>query len=225
MTILFIRTAIIYALVILALRLMGKRQLGELQPSELVVAIMISDLATMPMSDVSIPLVYGIVPIFALVICEIVLSFVSLKSEVFRVFITGRPQIIIRNGKICQKELLCARINIDDLMEELRKEGYFSLKDVDTAILETGGNITVIPSVASAPLTRGDVGINTYQDKVSYVFIADGKIRHSELKRSGKNLQWLQKELHKAGISGAKDVFVFTLDGGDNVYVERKDKK
>jgi len=136
MTILFFRTIIVYALVIFSLRLMGKRQIGELQPSELVVAIMISDLATMPMSDVSIPLLYGIVPIFTLVICEMILSFVSLKSEWVRVFLSGKPQLLVKNGKLQREEMLHARVNTDDLMEELRKAGYFSLSDIDTVILE-----------------------------------------------------------------------------------------
>jgi len=225
MIILFIRTIIIYSLVIFALRIMGKRQVGEMQPSELVVAIMISDLATMPMSDVSIPLVYGIVPIITLVICEIALSFVSLKSEMFRVFISGKPQLLVRNGEIQRKEMLNARVNIDDLMEELRKEGYFSLNDVDTVVLETGGTISVIPSKESAPPTNKDLNINACQQKISYIYIADGKIRHSELKRSGKDIGWIKKELKKEKIANPEDVFVLSEDGEGNVYIQRKDNK
>ena len=123
MAILFLRTIIVYAFVVFSLRLMGKRQIGQLQPSELVVAIMISDLATMPMSDVSVPLLYGIVPILTLVICEMLLSFLSLKNEKIRVFLSGRPQELVKNGKLCVDEMLSSRINIDDLMEELRKAG------------------------------------------------------------------------------------------------------
>ena len=224
MTILFIRTIIIYALVIFALRIMGKRQMGELQPSELVVAIMISDLATIPMSDVSVPLAYGIVPIFTLVICEIALSFVSLKNEAFRVFISGKPQLLIKNGKLQIEEMLHARVNIDDLMEELRKAGYFSLNDVDTVVLETGGNISVIPASEAAPVTNGDAGLNSRQQKISYIYIADGKIRYSELKRSGKNENWLYKEIKKAGISAVEEVFILSEDGTGKMYIQRREE-
>ena len=225
MTILFIRTIIIYSLVIFALRIMGKRQIGELQPSELVVAIMISDLATMPMSDVSIPLVYGIVPIFTLVICEILISFLSLKSERIRVFLSGSPQILMRNGKIQKKELLHARVNIDDLMEELRKAGYFSLSDVDTVVLETGGNITVVPTKEAATPSNKDLGIETFQQNISYILVADGKIRYSELKHSGRDENWIKSTIKKQGISKVEDVFILSEDGGKNVYIQRKDDK
>ena len=225
MVILFIRTVIIYALVIFALRIMGKRQIGELQPSELVVAIMISDLATVPMSDISIPLVYGIVPIFTLVISEIIISFVSLKSEKIRVFISGKPQLLMRSGKLQRKEMLHARVNIDDLMEELRKVGYFSLNDVDTVVLETGGNISVIPASSAAPPTNKDLNISANQQRISYIYIADGKVRHSELRRSGKNITWLKKEIKKGGISGIDDVFILTEDGEGNVYIQGKENK
>ncbi len=225
MTILFIRTIITYALVILAIRLMGKRQIGELQPSELVVAIMISDLATTPMSDVSIPLVYGILPIFTLVICEIVLSFLSIKSEAFRVFISGKPQLLVKDGKIQITEMLHSRVNIDDLMEELRKNGYFSLNDVDTVILETGGAISVIPSSDAATPTNKDLKLNTKQQKISYIYISDGKIRQSELDRSEKNDKWIKKQLEKNKISKLQDVFILSEDGEGNVFIQRKDDK
>lgn len=225
MTILFIRTIITYALVIFALRLMGKRQIGELQPSELVVAIMISDLATMPMSDVSIPLAYGIVPIFTLVICEILLSFISLKSEAFRVFMSGKPQLLVKEGKLQIDEMLHARVNIDDLMEELRKGGYFSLNDVDTVVLETGGTISVIPSREAAPPTNKDLSISAKQQKISYIYISDGKIRQSELKRSGKDSKWIKKQLDKKGISKTEDVFILSEDGEGNIFIQRKEDK
>ncbi len=225
MTILFVRTIIIYAIVIFSLRLMGKRQIGQLQPSELVVAIMISDLATMPMSDVSIPLLYGIVPIFTLVVCEMLLSFLSLKSEWIRVILSGKPQILVKKGRIERKELLHSRINTDDLMEELRKAGYFSLNDVDTVILETGGTLSVIPNKDSAPPTNKDLGVDAVQQEVPYIFIADGKIRKSELTRSGQNENWIKKVLKSNGISDIKDVFLLSEDGEGNIFVQKKEEK
>ena len=225
MTILFIRTLIIYAVVVLSLRIMGKRQIGQLQPSELVVAIMISDLATTPMSDVSIPLLYGIVPIFTLVVCEMLLSFISLKSEWIRVILNGKPQLLIKKGELMRKELLTSRINTDDLMEELRKAGYFSLSDIDTVILETGGTISVIPKVDAASPTNKDLDVKSSQQGIPYIFVSDGKIRKSELIRSGKNEVWLDKIIKENGISDVKDVFMLSEDGEGNIYVQKKEGK
>lgn len=224
MAVLFLRTIIVYGLVIFALRLMGKRQIGELQPSELVVAIMISDLATMPMSNVSVPLLYGIVPIFTLVVCEVLLSFLSLKSEWIRVFLSGKPQILIKDGKICRKELMHARVNIDDLMEELRKAGYFSLGDVDTVILETGGTLSVIPSKDAVPVTAKDMNIKVLQEKIPYIFIADGKVRHSEVIRSGKSQAWVHSKLKKYGIKNVEDVLILSQDGKGSIFIQKKDE-
>ena len=225
MTILCLRTVIIYTLVIIALRIMGKRQVGELQPSELVVAIMISDLATMPMGDVDIPLAYGIVPIFTLVICEVFLSFAGLKSEKLRVLLSGKPQLLVKGGRLQQEEMLHARVNIDDLMEELRKEGYFSLSDVDTVILETGGSISVIPTKEASNPTNGELGVNVSQEIVPYIYIADGKVRKSELRRGGKDEKWIAKKLSQKGISDIDEVFILSEDGEGNVYVQRRHNK
>lgn len=221
MTILFIRTIIVYSLVIFSLRLMGKRQIGELQPSELVVAIMISDLATNPMSDMSIPLLYGIVPIFTLVVCEVLLSFLSLKNEWIRVFLSGKPQLLMKKGKLQRKEMLNSRVNTDDLMEELRKAGYFSLSDVDTVILETGGSISVIPTKESSPPTNKDLNIEVSQQQIPYIYVSDGKIRKSELYRSGKNEQWIKNELKRRNISSIENVFILSEDGEKNIFVQQ----
>lgn len=223
MIILFLRTIIVYSLVILSLRLMGKRQIGELQPSELVVAIMISDIATMPMADVSIPLLYGIVPIFTLVICEVLLSFVSLKNEWIRVFLSGKPQLLVKKGKLQRKEMLHSRVNTDDLMEELRKAGYFSLSDVDTVILETGGTLSVIPTKEATPPTNKDLDIKIAQPEIPYIYVSDGKIRKSELVRSGKNEIWLKKILEDRKISKIESVFILSEDGEGNIFVQKKD--
>lgn len=226
MTILFIRTFVVYILVVASLRLMGKRQIGELQPSELVVAIMISDLACVPMSEVSIPLLYGIVPIFTLVISEIFLSFLSLKSEKIRVLLSGRPQILVKDGAPCFDEMKKSRVNIDDLLEELRKAGYYSFEDVDTVILETGGNITVIPSAKAEPPTLGDLKIKKKQTVIPYVYISDGKIRYKEVMRGKRSVEWVEKELKKKNIHGLEKVFIMIEDSEGNVFVqERKDCK
>lgn len=225
MLILFIRTVILYTLVVTALRLMGKRQIGELQPSELVVAIMISDLATVPMSEVGVPLLYGIIPIFTLVISEIMISYISLRSEKVRILLSGRPQILVRNGKLCFKEMKKCRVNIDDLIEELRKAGYYSLSEVETVILETGGSITVIPAPGAMQATLDDLNIKKEATKLPFIYIADGKIRTNELERSGKSQKWLGSMLKKSGISSADEVFIMMEDSNQKIYLQkRKDK-
>lgn len=222
MAILFIRTFVVYILVIISLRLMGKRQIGELQPSELVVAIMISDLACVPMSELSIPLLYGIIPIFTLVISEIFLSYFSLKSEKIRVMINGRPQVLMKNGKPCYEELKKARVNIDDLLEELRKNGYFSFEDVDTVVLETGGSISVIPSAKAEQPTVKDLNIKKKQTVIPYVYITDGRVREREIARGKRNLKWIKQQLNKKGITDINDVFIFLEDNEENVFIQKR---
>ncbi|MBQ6908126.1 MAG: DUF421 domain-containing protein [Clostridia bacterium] len=144
MTVTFLRTVILYILVIIGLRVMGKRQIGEMQPSELVVAIMISDLACIPMQETGIPLLSGIIPIFTLIIMEISLSQISLSSKKFRDILTGKPSMIIYNGKILKEEMRKIRFNFDDLNEQLRIKGYSSIKNIQYAILETNGQLSII---------------------------------------------------------------------------------
>lgn len=223
MAILFIRTLIVYILVIISLRLMGKRQIGELQPSELVVAIMISDLACVPMSELSIPLLYGIIPIFTLVISEIFLSYISLKSEKIRVMINGRPQILMKDGKPCYGELKKARVNIDDLLEELRKNGYYSFADVDTVVLETGGSISVIPSADAEMPTLKDLKIKKKQTVIPYVYITDGRIRKREVERGKRNIKWIKKELEKKGIKDINTIFIMLEDSEGNVFIQERE--
>ena len=204
------------------MRIMGKRQIGELQPSELVVAIMISDLACVPMSDLSIPLLYGIVPIFTLVISEIFLSYLSLKSEKIRVMVNGRPQLLMKNGKPCYEELKKARVNIDDLLEELRKNGYFSFDDVDTVVLETGGSISVIPSAKAEQPTVNDFNIKKKQSVIPYVYITDGRVREREVERGKRNLKWIKQQVNKKGIAEIDDVFVMLEDSEGNVFIQKR---
>ena len=170
MLISILRTIILYALVVIALRMMGKRQIGELQPSELVVAIMISDLATVPMSENAIPLMYGIGPILTLVVCEMLVSFLCMKSQWIRLGVTGRPTYIINNGKIDQKEMKKARYSISDLLEELRMLNVFDISSVNCAILETNGKISVVT--------------NDSKSEKAYVLVCDGNIQNRILNMS-----------------------------------------
>ena len=154
MFIVMFRTIILYIIVVIAMRLMGKRQIGELQPFELVITIMISELASLPMQDVRIPLIHGIIPIITLLVLEIIISLLELKSEAARAIFCGRPSILIKSGIIDVKELKCQRFNVTDLLEELRLQGYYNLEEIRYAILETNGQLSVITKNETSSVTK-----------------------------------------------------------------------
>lgn len=219
-----IRTLILYILIVIALRVMGKRQIGELQPGELVVAILISDLAAVPMSDPGIPLLYGILPIFTLVIAEMILSFLSLKSEKLRSIVSGRPSVIMADGVIDESEMKKLRFNLSDLTEEIRLQGYLDISQIDTLILETNGSITIIPKSQYKAPDLGDLNISAEQDKLPYVFISDGKLNENNLKKSGFDLKWLNKQINKAGAKNTDDVFYMTYYNNE-CFIQLKGEK
>lgn len=206
MLIMMIRTVILYVLVVISLRIMGKRQIGEMQPSELVAAIMISDLASVPMQTVDIPLLCGIVPVLTLLVCEVFMSFACLKSPKARKYITGEPSVVICRGHVNEGELGRLRFNLNDLTEQLRIAGCPDISEVQSAVLETNGQLSVI--------TKSD-GIGD----IPYLLIADGEINESELVRSGKTRVWLEKKL---GDLSAEDVFFATLMPGGRFYMQKK---
>ncbi len=218
----FVRTIILYFCVVIALRIMGKRQLGELQPSELVVAIMISDLACVPMQSVSIPLLDGIVPIFSLVLIELIFSISVLKSETLRKLITGRPTQIIRGGKLIPEKMAELRICVDDVIEQLRLAGYPKIDSVDSATIETNGQLSVIPKESERPVSCGDMKINAKQTHAPFVLIADGIIRKKNLDDSGLSEKWIEKCLSAHNITSIKKVLLLTFSDGD-VFLQVKE--
>lgn len=226
MIIVVIRTLILYCVVIISLRIMGKRQIGELQPSELVVAIMISDLATVPMESVDIPLLSGIVPVLTLILAEVVTSFLSLKSHFIRKFIIGEPSMVIYNGKINEAELKRLRFNLDDLLEELRLNGCHDISDVEVAVIETSGKLSVIPRDDARSVTVEDMQLtNVRRDGLPCTVISDGALNKSELARSGVTLSELTDELKKHGASSIKEVFIASIDAEGEYFVQIKRRK
>lgn len=221
----FIRTLILYALVIFALRIMGKRQVGELQPSELVVAIMISDLAAIPMSDTAIPLASGVIPILTLISAEIVLSLCSLKSRLLRRVLTGSPAVIIKNGTICREEMQKNRYNLEDLAEALRMKDVFDTDDVYMAILETNGSLSVIPKADKRSLTAQDFNLPHNQETLPYVIIADGKLYKEHMQEAGVDKGWLNKQLKSKNVNDINDVFLLTVDDNKKVTLQMKNKE
>ncbi len=223
MLIIVIRTLLLYIAVIFSLRIMGKRQIGELQPSELVVAIMISDLATVPMASVDIPLLSGVVPVLTLIIAEVITSYMSLKSRRIRKFITGEPSIVIYDGVINERELERLRFNINDLLEELRLTGCYDVADVAVAVIETSGKLSVIPRDEARTVTVEDMRLgNVRHNGLPCTVITDGRLNEQELARSGKSEKWLAAELKKYGAQSAADVFIASINAEGDIYVQLK---
>ena len=212
MLIIFVRTLILYIVIVVVLRLMGKRQIGQLQPSELVVALVIADLAAVPMANVGIPLINGIIPIIALFIMEELLSLISMKSEGARGLICGKPSILIERGVIMEEELRRIRYNLNDLLEQLRLKDFSSLEDIDYAILETSGQLSVIPKPENKPVTIKDMNIKSNTQHLPVTIIIDGRTISDNLHKIGLSNDWLANELKINKIKSAKDVFFAYLN-------------
>ena len=219
----FIRTIIIFVILILSVRIMGKRQLGELEPIELVVAILISNLATQPLQDVGTPLLYGLIPVLTLLACQLLISAATVKSIRFRRIICGKPSILIDNGKIVQSEMKKNRISLDELYVELRGKQVTDISKVKHAILETDGSLSVLPYPAESPVTPSQMSI-TVEDPGSPVsVISEGRTLTDNLHLMGLDENWLKKQLCLRKISNVKDVYLMTVDGLGNIYFARKE--
>lgn len=222
LTIVLLRTLVLYLLVIGAVRLMGKRQLGELQPSELVITILISNIATLSLEDVEIPLLHGILPILVLVCFEVISSWAALKSETVRRWISGTPKVIIRGGEIDQQMLRELRLTLDDLMTALRTNGVFDPDEVQYAIVETNGTVSLQLKPDKQPAQRGDVGVRESPQDPPHILIADGSVRDAALNETGLSRRWLDKLLQKRKLR-ISDVFLMTADSsGSSRIVPRE---
>ena len=223
MFVVMFRTLILFALVITSMRIMGKRQIGELQPYELAVLIMISALAAIPMEDIAIPLLNSIIPIILLMVFQVLTSYAAQRSEKVRTVVCGRPSIIIKNGKIVESELREMHLNINDLIEQLRLCGYHNIADVEFAIFETNGDLSIIPKSQCRPLQPRDLQIETGYEGLPHPLIVDGNVNHENLAKAKLDLLWLQNELKKRGIKSAKDVLFASLDTEGQLYVQEKE--
>lgn len=226
MAVVFFRTCILYIAIIFSLRIMGKRQIGELQPSEFVITILISNIATLPIEDTDIPLLAGLLPILTLVIFEVFSSAISLKSQTARRMISGNPRMVIRDGVIDQQELKNLRFSIDDLMEQLRLAGIFDLREVLFAIVETTGNLSIMPRYENRPLTPKDVGIKAGKNDelLQFIIISDGKVIDNAMSACNVNGEWLSKTLKKEK-TDVKDIFIMTCNKAKDYYIVKKQKR
>ena len=214
----FARTVILYILIMVGLRLMGKRQIGELEPGELVLTMMISDLATVPMQDFGIPLLAGVVPILTLLALSLLVSQLSLRFLRFRALVCGTPTVLIRQGVIQQQAMRKNRYTLDELLEELREQGYSDLGDVKYAVLENSGELSILPWTRRAPATPEQLNLTVEEDTtLPTVLINDGRVLHRNLTGCGKDDAWLRKTLAKEGLSSPAAVFLLTVDETDSI--------
>lgn len=224
MMITLIRTVLLYIFVVLAMRIMGKRQIGELQPSELVVTLLISDIAAVPMQEIGIPLVDGIVPIFVLVSLELILSACMIKSNKFRQMISGKPVIVVRNGKVQQNEMRRIRFTIEDLMEGMRLHDVFRLDEIAWAIVETNGQLSILKKPELLQPTAQQLNIPTDDPGLPMVVVSDGDVYDEALKIVGFDVNWLNKTLKEQNVK-LEDIFIMTTDRAQNFQIVKRRQK
>ena len=212
MVIAVVRTVILYLLIVFGIRLLGKHQVGELEPAEFVLALIIADIASVPMQDYGIPLLMGVIPIITLLCLSMILSMLSMKSLRLRALLTGVPSILIRNGKLDQREMRRTRMTVDEILEELRLQGYTGLADVQYAILETNGQLSVLPYAMRKPPTAEDMDVQVSDRGLPIVLINDGRLLSYNLRKKGLNEAWLNKRLVEYKLHSIKQVYLMTVD-------------
>ncbi len=212
----FLRTILLYLVLILAIRMMGKRQIGQMEASEFVVTMLVANLASIPMQDTAIPLYSGVVPILTVLGLELVLSGLILRSVLIRKFFCGKPVILIDNGRVLQENLRRTRVTLDELTGHLREKDVLDLSHVQYAILETDGNLSVFPYPAYSPASAKDADIHPGKQYLPITIVEDGYLSRENLKKAGKDQAWLEKILSQkqADIPGT---FLLTVDEGDHV--------
>ena len=220
----FIRTLLLYFILMAGLRVLGKRQIGELEPGELVMTMMLSDLAAVPMQDFGLPLLSGIIPILTLLSLSMLLSFFSLRSIRFRQLACGTPTVLIKRGKLQQQAMRENRFTIDELMEELRLQGYSSITDIKYAILENSGQLSILPWQKKQPVTSEQMGLDAADNvTLPVILISDGRLLQKNLKSCGKDEVWLQKELQRQKLPQNR-VFLLTVDENETVVCIGKER-
>ncbi len=224
MLIIFFRTLILFIFLTIALRIMGKRHMGELEIGELVTTLMISEIATLPLENESISIQTAIIPITALVLLEVTESLILTKLPRLRALISPRPSVIIRMGKLNQRELRRLRITVEELMSVLRQNNVPDISDISYAIMEQNAKITIVPKADASPVLVRDLRQCVKHEGIPHIIIEDGMVNKYNLSLLGKSSEWLNDELRKRGTS-CKDVFIMTLDDSGAINTIMKDKK
>lgn len=222
MLITFFRAIVLYIIVLVVMRLMGKREIGQLQPFELAISIMIADLASIPMTEIGIPITNGIIPILGLLIMHLIISIINIKSIKAREIICGKPRILIYRGKIDEKALIKERFTINELEERLRGNNIMNLGDIEYAILETSGQVTVIPKPEKRNVIAEDLNITPEYEGIPYDLVVDGKVMNKNLKKIGKDYNWLKKEVRKFNMN-PEEALIVTYDGKGQIFCQKKE--
>ena len=218
----YIRTIILYLVLIAVIRLMGKRQIGQMEPSEFVVTMLVANLAAIPMQDSGVPLYTGIVPLVTVLGVELVLSALSLRSIKIRKILCGKPVILIENGKIIQENLRKTRVTLDELTGHLREKDVLDLNAVQFAILETNGNLSVFPYPKERPASAKEAGIPAGKQYLPITIISDGQLLSDNLKLSGRDKGWVQRTL-AARDATVQDTWLLTVDAADHIVWYRRE--
>lgn len=224
MLIILIRTLIVYFSLILTMRLMGKRQIGELEVTDLVTTLLLSEIASLPITNREIPIAYAIIPMVTLLTLEICSSVILVRLPRLRSLVSSRPSVIIRNGILDQRVLSGLRISIDELMSEVRQQGLSDLAQVECAILEKNGKLTVLPKPAFSPPTAKDLGLNPPCDGLMHVVFRNGSISREGLELINKNRNWLEAELQKKNLR-LDDLFCVMANEDGNLYWILREKE
>ncbi len=214
----FIRTIILYFTLIVTMRFMGKRQIGEVQISEFIITIMLSEIAATPILDQSVPLLHAIAAIVLLLSVELLVSYLLIKSSRLKHLICGTPSILIRRGELIQKELKKNRVDVEELFSELRQKGYAALSDINYAILEENGQLSVFPYTEKAPATAHDLSLTPDETGIDHLCVADGKILEDSLRIIGWTKEQLEMEIRKRNLRLA-DIFILTIDDKNNLRI------
>ncbi len=222
MSVAFVRTIILYLIIIFSMKMMGKRQISDLQTSELVITIMISNIAAIPMEDSAQPLLGSLIPIAVLICCEIFVSYMMMKNSKIRQLICGKPVIVISEGKIQQEALKYLRLSTEDLFEQLRQSDIFSLEDVWFAIMETNGNLSVLKRSGKQPPDAETLGVDAPREKFDAVVVSDGIISEFSLSVCGLNKNWLEKTLKSEKVR-LKDIFMMTANTSKEFSIIKKE--
>lgn len=219
----FFRTVIVYIIIFTLLRLMGKREVAQLSTFDLVVAIMMAEVSVLTIEDEGMPLYLGAIPLVTLFFLQILTSGISIKSRKLRVIVEGKPAILIDKGRIKEKELKSARININDLISQLRQKNVHNISEVEYAILEPSGQLSVIKKAQKRTITKEDMNIETSYDGLPIPIIMDGVVEYEHLEKLNLSEKWLESELRKKGFNSPKQIFYASLDSSGSLYISPRE--
>ena len=219
-----LRTIIIYVILTITMRIMGKRQLGELDVGELVITILLSEIATTPITNPDRSLIESLVPITTLVTLEVISSLLILKVPFFKTVLSSKPAVIIKRGEIDFKMMKKVRISLEELVSQVRQNGIYDLFEVDYAILEENGKMSVIPKSINRQPDRSDLNIKSIDNGIMHIVISDGNVNSHSLELLNKDRAWLDRKLQKLKVP-IKEVFCMTVDDSGKVFIQKRDGK